>query len=58
MNQINYAAVTDQELGQYLIQHREAQIVLQAYIDRLNEYSSPVLLNLTYDIYMEYAVYV
>ncbi|NJM71374.1 MAG: hypothetical protein HC862_14735 [Scytonema sp. RU_4_4] len=36
MSQVNYAAMSDQELKQYFLQHREDKIALQAYLDRLN----------------------
>ncbi|KJH72075.1 DUF6887 family protein [Aliterella atlantica] len=37
MNQIDYAAMSDQELKQYFLQHREDKTALQAYLNRLNE---------------------
>lgn len=36
MSQVNYAAMSDKELKQYFLQHREDKIALQAYLDRLN----------------------
>lgn len=36
MNQVNYAAMSDQELKQYFRQHREDKVALQAYLDRLS----------------------
>ena len=38
MNQINYAAMSDQDLKQYFLQHREDKTALQAYLDRINEH--------------------
>ncbi|MDJ0553403.1 MAG: hypothetical protein QNJ68_02985 [Microcoleaceae cyanobacterium MO_207.B10] len=37
MSQINYSAMTDKELRQYFIKHREDKVALQAYLDRLSE---------------------
>ena len=36
MSQVNYDAMSDAELKQYFLQHRE-DTALQAYLDRLNE---------------------
>ena len=36
MSQVNYAAMSDQELKQYFLQHREDKVALQAYLDRLS----------------------
>lgn len=36
MNQVNYDAMSDAELKQYFLQHRE-DTALQAYLNRLNE---------------------
>ncbi|MCV3215752.1 hypothetical protein OGM63_19940 [Plectonema radiosum NIES-515] len=36
MSQINYAAMSDEELRQYFLQHRQDKMALQAYLDRLN----------------------
>ncbi|MDZ8054181.1 MAG: DUF6887 family protein [Aulosira sp. ZfuVER01] len=36
MSQINYAAMSDKELKQYFLQHREDKIALQTYLDRLS----------------------
>lgn len=43
MNQVNYAAMTDEELRQYFLLHREDKIALQAYLDRLGERSRDVI---------------
>ncbi|MDY7007081.1 MAG: hypothetical protein SWX82_24920 [Cyanobacteriota bacterium] len=37
MSQINYSAMTDKELRQYFIKHREDKIALQVYLERLSE---------------------
>ena len=39
MIQINYSAMTDKDLKQYFIKHREDKVALQAYLDRLSERS-------------------
>jgi hypothetical protein len=36
MSQVDYAAMSDQELRQYFLRHREDKIAFQAYLDRLN----------------------
>lgn len=36
MSQINYAAMSDEELRQYFLRHREDKIALRAYLDRLS----------------------
>jgi hypothetical protein len=35
MSQVDYAAMSDRELRQYFLQHREDKAALQAYLDRL-----------------------
>ncbi|MCL1473581.1 DUF6887 family protein [Argonema antarcticum] len=37
MNQVNYAAMSDEELRRYFLQHRDDKIALRAYLDRLSE---------------------
>lgn len=37
MSQVNYDAMSDAELKQYFLQHREDKTALQAYLNRLNE---------------------
>jgi hypothetical protein len=37
MSQVNYAAMSDQDLKQYFLQHREDKTALQAYLDRLGD---------------------
>jgi hypothetical protein len=36
MNQVDYAAMSDQELKRYFLTHREDKEALQAYLDRLS----------------------
>jgi hypothetical protein len=37
MSQVNYAAMSDQELKQYFLRHREDKTALQAYLNRLSD---------------------
>lgn len=37
MSQFNYDAMSDAELKQYFLRHREDKAALQAYLDRLNQ---------------------
>ena len=37
MNQVNYTAMSDQELRQHFLRHREDKAALRAYLDRLSE---------------------
>lgn len=37
MSQINYTAMSDQQLRQYFLRHREDPMALQAYLDRLSK---------------------
>ncbi len=37
MRQINYTAMSDKELRQYFLQHREDKVALRAYLDRLSD---------------------
>jgi hypothetical protein len=37
MSQVNYATMTDQELKQYFLDHREDRIALQTYLDRIRD---------------------
>ena len=37
MSQVNYAAMSDEELRQYFLRHREDKIALRFYFDRLRE---------------------
>lgn len=43
MNQINYAAMSDQNLKQYFLQHREDKTALQEYLDRINEHPRQII---------------
>ncbi len=36
MTQVNYAAMSDQELKQYMLSHRDDQTAFQSYMDRRN----------------------
>jgi hypothetical protein len=36
MSQVNYTAMSDQELRQHFLKHREDEEALRAYLDRLN----------------------
>jgi hypothetical protein len=37
MSQINYASMSDEELRQYFLQHREDKTAFRAYLDRLGD---------------------
>jgi hypothetical protein len=37
MSQVNYAAMSDAELRQYFLRHREDKMAIRAYLDRLSE---------------------
>jgi hypothetical protein len=37
MSQVNYAAMSDQELRQHFLRHREDKIAFREYLDRLND---------------------
>lgn len=37
MNQINYETMTDAELKDYFLKHRNNKAALQAYLDRINQ---------------------
>ena len=43
MSQINYAAMSNQELKQYFLKHREDEAALQAYLERRREGSLQVI---------------
>jgi hypothetical protein len=36
MNQVNYVEMSDRELKQYFLSHREDQAAFHAYMDRIN----------------------
>jgi hypothetical protein len=37
MSQVNYVAMSDEELRQYFLQHRDDKMALIIYLDRLNQ---------------------
>lgn len=37
MSQVNYVAMSDQELRQYFLRHREDKIAFRAYLDRFGD---------------------
>ena len=37
MSQVNYTALSDQELRQYFLLHREDKLALRAYLERLGD---------------------
>lgn len=37
MSQVNYAAMSDQELKHYFLSHREDKTALRAYLDRVGD---------------------
>jgi hypothetical protein len=37
MSQVNYTAMSDAELRQYFMRHREDKMALRAYLDRLGD---------------------
>jgi hypothetical protein len=43
MSQIDYAAMSDWELKQYFLNHREDEVALQAYLERRRKRSSGVI---------------
>lgn len=43
MNQINYAAMSDKDLKQYFLRHRDDKTALQAYLDRINEHPRQII---------------
>ncbi|PZV10433.1 MAG: hypothetical protein DCF22_16850 [Leptolyngbya sp.] len=43
MNQVNYAAMSDQELRQYFLRHREDKLALRAYLERLGDLPRTVI---------------
>lgn len=43
MNQVNYTAMSYQELRRYFLAHREDKAALQAYLDRRRESSNSVI---------------
>ncbi len=43
MNQVDYSAMSDQELKQHFLKHREDKVALQTYLRRLGERSHEVI---------------
>jgi hypothetical protein len=43
MSQVNYQAMSTEELKQYWLQHREDKVALQVYLDKLNEQPHDVI---------------
>lgn len=43
MNQVNYAAMSDQELKRYFLDHRDDEAALQAYLERRRQHSSEMI---------------
>jgi hypothetical protein len=37
MSQVNYAAMSDQELRQHFLSHREDKVAFRAYLDRIGD---------------------
>ncbi len=59
MNQVNYAAMSDKELRQYFLLHREDKIALRAYLDRLGDRPHNIITNVDdpdFDAKMQSAV--
>jgi hypothetical protein len=49
MSQIDYAAMTDQQLKQYFLEHRPDEAALQAYLDCRNQRSKVVITTCDYN---------
>jgi hypothetical protein len=45
MNQINYATMTDEQLKDYFLKHRNNKAAFQAYLDRINQNPQQVIAN-------------
>ncbi len=45
MNQINYETMTDAELKDYFLKHRNNKAALQAYLNRINQSPKQVIAN-------------
>jgi hypothetical protein len=43
MSQVDFDAMSDAELRQYLLQNRQDQAALEAHLDRLNRQSRPII---------------
>jgi hypothetical protein len=46
MSSVNYAAMTDEQLKRYLLDHRDDQDAFHAYIDRRHAQNRPVIAHL------------
>ncbi len=45
MSTVNYATMSDRDLRQYFLSHRDDKIAFQAYLDRLNNRPRHVITN-------------
>jgi hypothetical protein len=45
MNQIDYATMTDKQLKDYFLKHRNNKAAFQAYLDRINQNPQQVIAN-------------
>jgi len=43
MNQVNYATMSDQELQQYFLKHRQDETAFQAYLDRRRSHPREII---------------
>lgn len=43
MSQVNYDAMSNAQLKQYFLKHREDKAALEAYLDRINQRSRPAI---------------
>ena len=43
MNQVDYAAMSDQELKRYFLEHRQDEAALQAYLERRRQHSPEII---------------
>lgn len=43
MSQVNYAAMTDKELKQYLLNHRDDKNALSVYLERRHQHGNSVI---------------
>jgi predicted metal-dependent RNase len=59
MNPVNYATMSDRDLKQYFLSHREDKIALQTYLDRLNSRPRHIITNVDdpdFDIKIQAAI--
>lgn len=47
MSQVNYDTMSDRELRQYFLRHREDKIAFQIYLDRLNQRPRRIIASLS-----------